>query len=176
MKMQCNSEEILSELNKYKADVKNRLEDMVAMFARAVATSASSNTPLGSQASIEAGESGESKAAENYYNLYKQRNREYGIPISAGYHQGAWRYSSSGNLTFQPSIVDPLDVADNAYSVANIKYNLGEKFFIAATGPVGGPFDVNSNSATEKIVNPTIDEIMQVYQFDLKRYFDSAII
>ena len=171
-----NAHAVLDSLQEYKRETRKRLEEMVAMFAYHVAQSAISNTPRGDQDSLDAGALALTKETEAYYKIYTKRTEKTGIPTAVGYHQGAWGYSSDSTFSVERRIKNPSDAADDVYSYADSRYQLGDTFYIGAASPNylgGGPF-TEEMEANERIIQPTVSDILNVYQMDLKRFFDNA--
>ena len=143
----------LESLKKAHAKIVRRLENMVRGFAYEFAMTAVSNTPLGDD--------------KKYFKLYQRRT--YLQPI-AGFAQGSWQYSESGNLPQQ-------DIYSGSAALAGIEsklasYKLGASFTIGNTGP----YIINlehgySDKAPEGISGPTIGQVMAAHKINLLRYY-----
>lgn len=143
----------LESLKKAHAEIVRRMENMVRGFAYEFAVTAVGNTPLGDD--------------EKYAALYQRRT--YLQPI-AGFAQGSWQYSESGNLQEQ-------DTYSGSEALSKIRsglagYKLGESFVIGNTGPyITSLNNGSSDQAPDGITGPTIDQVMSAYKINLVRYY-----
>lgn len=163
--LEVKAENTLASLEKIKAEIKARLENMVGSFAEQVALAASSETPIGDAESIQTN--------KKYRNYYEMRQKYIGIPSAVGYHKGAWQYLSDGEtLVFKPVINSGLDAAEKVRLDAK-EYNLGESFSIAAIGPAYGLFVENPEhfSIDGDYIKNIENRIVGAYKVDLQQAY-----
>lgn len=155
----------LESLKKAHAEIVKRLENMVAGFAYEFVLALGNETPVGDDASI--------AIAGKYRNFYDTRQREFGIPMEAGYHAGSWQFSSDGNLQFTTMIVPVEGAANDAFNEAQAKYRLGQTFYIGANTPGMADLEGNSSKQTngDSISRPAIDKLMAIHRIKLSDYY-----
>lgn len=170
-----NADVVAKEIQEYKAEVERKLKGMVAMFAYQTAQIVQEQTPIGSASSLEAGDSGE-KPYDTYFALYQKRQREYGIDIDVGFHKGAITFSEDSNFEFNPDIQDDYAALNDVYEAAENRYQIGETFYIGASGPGYDFLDKKngakgSDQAPNGIVEPSLPRI---YAIDNKVNYDGT--
>lgn len=159
--IKVNIEEALKKLEETRKVLENKMKNMVAGFAYTVTNIASNNTPLGDP--------------EKFFGLYELREQTYGIDIKEGFHKGAWQYSETKGITFDPTVYGLGSARERAYTDARMQYKLGDNFYIAAKGPAYGAIEAGKSlQATKGIVGPSTEQIIQVAGINLKRYFEEG--
>jgi len=157
----CNIEEVQESLVKFRNELSDKLEGMVAGFASELARSVSEGTPTGNAGDLAEGLASGVGSAGRYAQYYKSRENELGIETAIGFHAGAWVYSEDGKYPFDSNIYTEEQVESNVLSDARSKYKLGETFYIAATGPA---FNIQIH----------MEDIQVAYSADFKRLFDKG--
>lgn len=181
MQVTNNADKVHESLSAYKEEVERKLKEMVAKFAYKIAEVASSNTPIGDQASIDIGAGGK-EPFKTYYDFYAGRYKEYQIPMKVGYHKGAWQHSESGDFRsfFNRRITEPSSAFNSVYNETVDSYNIGDTFYIGAIGPGFAALNgtdgsiPKSSQAPNGIMAPSISDIMVIYNSDIKHMFDNA--
>lgn len=180
MQVTNNADKVHESLNKYKEEIERKLKGMVATFAYKVTNIAVDNTPIGDRESLALGETGK-QPFKTYLDLYAGRQKKYGIPIQVGYHKNAWQYSESDNFIslFSPDISDYSYNAESVYNRVQDNYNIGDTFYIGASGPGFAALDgryesPSSQKAPNGIMAPSVSDIMVIYNSDIKHMFDNA--
>lgn len=161
------SEQLQKQLEEFSVTFKRKLENMVEEFAVEVAKTASNQTPIGNETDL-------MKGSGSYWNYYKTRRDNFGLPIEVGYHKGAWGFSNTSNFSFQQKIESVMnmlnDVRNDAESVV-----LGRDFYIGAKGPGFYSLEHGSSAqAPDGIMAPTLAMIMQAQKADLQRFYDNG--
>jgi hypothetical protein len=148
-----------------------KLKNMVCGFAYEITLAASNATPIGDAESLAAGLGGAKFGPGNYARLYRGRFTALKIPTKVGYHKGAWQYSETNVLAFKPEIIAKPE--DAAKAKAESDYKLGDRFFIAATGPGFEMLEIEhkSTQAPNGIIEPTKEAIQVAYKVQLPRYY-----
>jgi hypothetical protein len=164
--IKIETEELSNGLTKYIAEMKRKLEAAVAGFAYEASFILVSNTPIGDDLLIAINAS--------YRNYYQDRMNNYGLPMQAGFHKGAWKYTES-SPSFTTSINPYQGVPTNVQSSAGSSYNLGDKFYIAAKGPAFEVFELGSNKqAPNGVLQPSVAQIMKISSVTMQTYFDNG--
>lgn len=164
--IKVNIEEALKKLEESRKVLENKMKNMVAGFAYTVTNIASNNTPLGDP--------------EKFFGLYELREQTYGIDIKEGFHKGAWQYSETKGITFDPTVYGLGSARERAYADARMQYKLGDNFYIGASGPAYGALEAavrgqgGSMQAPQGIMQPSTEEIMQIAGINLKKYFEEG--
>lgn len=174
-----NANEVAKEILDYKTEVERKLRGMVSMFAYAATRAIQEKTPIGDQASIDAGEIAANGPQKAYYELYSKRNDRFGIgggdDIEVGFHRGAFGYSESGNFQFVPVVMDELTAAEDLQMDVEAYYAIGDKFFIGAEGPGYSALEAGSSEqAPDGISGPAMQVISDIYRMDMKTYYDAS--
>ena len=159
--IKVNIEEALKKLEESRKVLENKMKNMVAGFAYTVTNIASNNTPLGDP--------------EKFFGLYELREQTYGIDIKEGFHKGAWQYSETKGITFDPTVYGLGSARERAYADARMQYKLGDNFYISASGPGYSMIEAGrSMQAPQGIMSPSTEQIMQVAGINLKKYFEEG--
>lgn len=146
--------------------MKRKLEAAVAGFAYEASYILVENTPIGDDLLI--------ATNANYRSYYQDRLNTHGIPMQSGFHRGAWEYTET-RPTFTTSINPSQGVPNDVYSSASSYYSLGNKFYIAATGPAFEEFEQGKNrQAPNGILQPSVAQIMQISSVTMQGYFDNG--
>jgi len=166
MRTTCNADEISEQLAKLALDVEKRMENMVRQFSYGVASSAIDYTPLGD--------------AETNAGLYQQRQQIWGLKPEEGYARGSWQVALDGTLDKQElygqgSGATALGAVDTHLR----NYKLGEDILIGnpahyigiLEGLTGKP---SSKWATQGIMKPATDKIMNIYALKLDDYYNAG--
>ena len=157
-----NSDQIYKEILKYKAEVKRKLEAMVRGFALDIVRIAIKHTPLGD--------------AKQYPLWYQRRYSADSrfLPVE-GFAQGSWQIQYRDSFPWQFNFAPDQDITAlmNA-SLSSEQYKLGKDIWVGNAGPYIGVLESGRGSmqAPQGIMQPTLNEIMQVYQLNLKQYYD----
>jgi hypothetical protein len=168
-----NVEAVAKQLQEYRKTMERKLTNMVAGFAENVALAATDATPVGNAGDLAQGLANNSGSAGSYAQLYLMRSEQTGIAPEVGFHAGAWRYSASMNLVFDPNIYAPEQAISEVLTDARASYKVGQTFYIGASGPGYGELNQGSSwQAPNGIVAPAMQQIQAVYSADLKRYYD----
>lgn len=152
----ANTDELLKSLELAKLEITRRLKQMVVGFATNVAVSASNNTPVGNQIDID--------RPGRYRTYYEQRLTDYGLPMEAGYHQGAWQYSENGDFVMYRDITSQSAMQNDVENEAEASYKLGDKIYIGAEGP-------GYEMLLPRIDQPATDAIVSAYQSNIQRHY-----
>lgn len=164
--IKIETEELSNGLEKYIAEMKRKLEAAVAGFAYEASFILVSNTPIGDDLLIATNAS--------YRNYYQDRMNNYGLPMQAGFHKGAWEYTES-SPSFTTSINPYQGVPNGVYSSAGSSYSLGDKFYIAAKGPAFEVFELGKNDqAPNGVLQPSVAQIMKISSVTMQKYFDNG--
>ena len=172
-------------LRKAQTEIKRKLERMVSKFSEELTRQASMSTPVGDADKIAEGLaediSSNGKVTGNtrnkYYNYYASRflNKDLQIEIAPGFHSGAWVYSPDQNIEFDSRIFETEEASYEALQSAESMYNLGETFYVGATGPGFEQLEQGySHKAPNGIMQPTLDAVELLYQMDMKRIYEGA--
>ena len=160
------TDELSKGLLAYIAEMQRKLEAMVAGFAYEASFILVENTPIGDDLLIAVNAS--------YRSYYQDRLNIHKIPMKAGFHKGAWEYTES-SPTFTTSINPYQNVPNDVKSSASSSYNLGDKFYIAASGPAFEAFELGANRQVPNgVLQPSVAQIMKISAVDMKRYFDNG--
>lgn len=160
------TDEMSKGLLAYIAEMQRKLEALVSGFAYEASYILVENTPIGDDVLISSNAS--------YRRYYEIRQMNYGLPVEAGYHKGAWEYTET-SPRFTTSINPHQGVPNDVLSSASSSYSLGDKFYIAASGPAFEEFELGKNSQSPNgILQPSVSQIMQISAVDMKRYFDNG--
>lgn len=157
-------------LEKAKLKLKEKLEYMVASFARDVTAAASQSTPIGDAEALQ--------NRPSYRNFYLQRAKPvsqggYGIDAEVGFHAGAWVYSDDTSLAFDSNIYTNEEAEGKAFADAKSGYQLGETFYIVGQGPAFIELENGlSPKAPNGIIKPTEQVIESTYRVNLKSAYD----
>jgi hypothetical protein len=156
-------------VDQFKSYATRKLKNVVLELALSIARNAYTLTPIGDDAKIERGAKGVSGKDAMYYWLYEYRNEDLGLPMQAGYHAGAWRYSESRTPEFKPEIRDMEKMLSDLKADFKANFTLGETFFIGAAGPAYKLFE--TGVIGQPITKPTIDLVMMTYKIDLQQAY-----
>lgn len=152
-----------ADLDKHIKEMTAKLEGMVARAASKLAAVASDNTPIGDPEALE--------ERPSYRSYYEQRFQKYGIAVEVGFHAGAWVYTET-SAKFDSNIYEAESVEPNSYKDASTSYQLGETFYIAASGPGYRMLENGySAKAPQGISKPTVEQIIDIYKMNLQSYY-----
>ena len=165
-----NVDSLVRQLEDFHKETTRKLERMVEEFSESFAEEAIFNTPVGDK--------------EKYGFLYQIRARIYGWSEDPGLARGNWNFDSgtSTSFSFDRNANDPtgsLSMSRINSQVGN--YKLGQTVWLVNPTPyiykdgVMGGMSLESGyskQAPEGITKPTIDYIINVYQFDFKNVYD----
>lgn len=166
MKVTCNADELIKQLESLTVDVENRMKNMVRQFSYGVASSAVDYTPLGD--------------ATKYPALYEQRQQIWGLRPEEGYARGSWQVSLDGTLDRQELYgVGSGDTALGAVNTHLMNYKLGEDILIGNPAHYIGNLEglggiPSSPQAPQGIMKPATDKIMSIYAIRLDDYYNSG--
>ena len=172
-----NADEVAKEILDYKTEVERKLRGMVSMFAYAATRAIQEKTPIGDQASIDAGEIATEGPQRDYYISYQDRknNPNIGIDTKVGFHRGAYEYSETGNFQFSPEITEEYAAAEDLQNSVDARYAIGDKFYIGAEGPGYSALEAGSSEqAPDGISGPAMQVISDIYRMDMKTYYDAS--
>ena len=173
-----NADEVAKEILDYKTEVERKLRGMVSMFAYAATRAIQEKTPIGDQASIDAGKIATEGPQRDYYISYRDRknNPNIGIDTKVGFHRGAYEYSETGNFQFSPEITEEYAAAEALQNSVDARYAIGDKFYIGAEGPGYHALDKEASSAQapDGISGPAMQVISDIYRMDMKTYYDAS--
>lgn len=160
MRITANIDALQKSLEEAKKEINKKLEGMVKKFSYWVTVSATNYTPLGD--------------SNKFADLYKLREKNYGLKPEEGFARGSWQISLDGTLDTQE--LYGIGSANAAIDVAIINlmnYSLGETVLIGNTGPYVQKLEDNYSKQTngQGIVQPTMEMITRVYQLDLDSYY-----
>jgi hypothetical protein len=151
------------EVEKFRANATRKMSNLVLEFTIRLANLAYENTPMGDDDRIYAGaKAGATDADRQYTRLYANRLAQYGIPMEAGYHAGAYVYSKSKIPALVPEIKDKPEMLADIKRAFNASYKAGDVFYLAAKGPAYKYF-INGEIADSSVI-PNINTIMQAYR------------
>jgi hypothetical protein len=164
MRISADAKPVVDSLEKIKANIAEKLKNMVVKTSGALVTIASDNTPVGDQDRIDQGGA--------YAEAYFQRQDMYGIDPTVGFHSGAWVVRSKPDSDFDPTIYEQEETVGEAYQSAKSIYNIGEDIYIVGKGPAYQFLETGgSPKAPMGIVQPTIDQIVDVFRVNVKSYY-----
>ena len=152
-----NADQVAKDLEQYTVELRQKLIGMIAGFAGDVALQAALSTPRASEEYV-----------ESHRTLYAQRKLTYGIDESPGYHQGSWKFSD-GNFVPSSEINSPAEVEYAARTEAEVAYQVGEDFYIAAVDTPNMPYLANRDDIAGKV---TEAGVLASYASNLKLHFD----
>lgn len=161
----ANFAEVAASLRKAKEEIDRRLENMVKKFAYHVVLVAVENTPYGS--------------LEKYFEYYQRRTTDpswqsYGLNPEPGFARGSWQANTTGSFAFQENYgSNSGDVAANTVMPSLVGYKLGQAIYISNVGPYIQSLEngASKEQAPMGIMQPTIDQIINVLQADLVRFY-----
>lgn len=160
----ADTSKLEKQLAEYKAEVERKLKYMVAGFAMEITAVASAETPVGDADAL--------INRASYRGFYEQRQKDYGINMEIGFHAGAWVYSESNQLMFDPTIYSNEEAEGNVFATAKSNYKLGDTFYIMASGPGYSLLnDGYSPKAPDGIIAPSMQAITTMYSIQLKDYY-----
>ncbi len=156
----ADTKPVVDSIRAAQADIKKRLEMLVANFAANAAELASSNTPVVNQENI--GPEGRMRK------LYEARLKRWDIPIEIGFHAGSWKYREDIGLILDPNIYAEEEVEGQVRADAKSRYQLGDTFYIQAVGPAMQKLDQGySPQAPMGIMQPTLEGIMSTFGINI---------
>lgn len=166
MRIVCDIDTVLNELNAYHKETIARSKFMLGEFAYKVTWAASKETPVGDQARIDLG-------FGEYWHYYQIRKAEYGIDDEAGFHAGAWKFSRTPNFQFDPTIYTDDEAAGRVRQDFKGEFAPNRRiFYIGARGPGYAALeDGYSMKAPIGITVPTMQLIQDVISVDLAADF-----
>ena len=165
-----NVDALVRQLEDLHKETTRKLERMVEEFAEAFAEEAIFNTPVGDK--------------ETYANLYQIRARIYGWSEDPGLARGNWNFDSGAytSFSFDRNANDPTGSLSMSRVNSQVsEYKLGQTIwlvnptpYVYKDGVMGGQSLESgySKQAPNGITAPTIDYIVNVYQYNFKTVFD----
>lgn len=160
MKIKADTTALEMSLMKAAGTIALRLKQMVTEFSYEFTVIAIGNTPLGD--------------AETYVELYKARQAKYGLDPTEGFTQGSWQVDYDSNI--QPQYLYSGSDAAKAVKINLMNYNLGQKVYIANTGPYIVALENGySDQASDGIMKPTMEQVLSSYKIDLKRHYSKPL-
>lgn len=175
MRVKTNAKEVVSFLQKYRQEVKRKLEGMVINFSYNVSVGAVDITPFNSD-------------SEKFAGLYKLRYSITGMHPLPGKAKGGWvmtmnkpfsahRYGSFARDEFAGNIKDQLDfdsesykLGDTVYIQNNVPYVLTDNWFRPGMKSLENGY---SKQAPNGIIGPVM-QLANVLKQDLKRMYDQS--
>ena len=172
MKIHSNIEEYSKQFQKYKSEVQRKLKGMVELFSINITLAAINNTPYGTM--------------NNWYN--SDVRAEYQLEPFPGHARGGWIVglnsfdtSSLGDRAESPGDSTAGELAESHLQ----SYVLGQDIYIGNNIPYvnakGFPNEWNgsleggySSQAPSGIITPTLDLVFNVFQINLKEYYDES--
>lgn len=151
-----NGDDVAKSLQNYTEVLEKKLQHMIAGFAGDVAVQAALSTPVASDQYV-----------QSHQVLYKQRLDAFGIPMSAGFHQGSWQYAE-GELVLDPAIKSVDMVQNQTEGEALASYKLGDTFYIGSIAP-NIAYLANRDGIQGKV---TEAGVLAAYASDIKLHFD----
>lgn len=161
VRVTSNTDSLLRSLEEAKRTITGKLEGMVVNFSVDMATVASDATPVGDEMSMQPVSEGGNRKYRAYY---EQRQRETGLPIEPGFHQGAWEF---GMPSFKPIIYETSGMLNDIENEAESRYKLGDTVVIGATGP-------GYSDLFPRIEAANIGSIIQAYTSNFQGYYDKS--
>ena len=149
-------------LQKFIETAERKLKNVAKGFAYEFSVFAVGNTPLGN--------------ADTYMNLYLRRYFTEGLEPEEGFARGAWQVSFDGSL----SAIERYGQSSGDEATASIKmelngYKLGQTITIGNYGPYIMDLQQGySPQAPEGISKPTIDQVLQAYLINVKKYYEAG--
>ena len=177
MKISCNTNALLQQLQEFHKDAVKRMENMVEIFSYKIAWQAIENTPYGDSAS--------------YSKLYHRLSRLKYMQPFEGSAKGGWGiWMNNYSREMVPLRADS-ENATNTKSFAehdSKQYKLGDTVFIVNSVPYvstdgwsypnyrnGDPVRSLESGASDQapngIMQPTLDSILGVYQLQLNEFY-----
>lgn len=159
-------------LQKFIETAERKLKNVAKGFAYEFSVFAVGNTPLGEE---------QDGPDSTYFNLYQFRTtrkdwQSYGLEPKEGFARGAWQVSFDGSLEAQSNYgqTSGSTALVSIDSTLN-RYKLGQTITIGNYGPYIR--DLNngySEKAPEGISKPTIDQVLQAYLINVKKYYEAG--
>ena len=163
MRISSNVKEVIADLKKIAEDNRERLTYMVITAASDIASIASDETPI-------APVDWENRAW--YVDTYAKRLEQHQIEKKPGFHKGAWVYSPYPSFDLEREIQPFENVGGQVTADMNYAYNLGDGFYIGAKGPgFAGIESGYSPNAPQGVMQPTVDQIVELYKVNLAMYY-----
>lgn len=159
MFIDSNLKQLAEEIEKYKLEVKRKLENMVRGFTAELTFKAIAATPLGN--------------AAQYPRMYANRNPSW-LPNKEGFARGSWQASLSSSPGIQN--ISGRSSGSDAYSQAQaymLQYSLGQTVYIINKGPYIAALETGySPQASQGIMSQL--QAPQIYAINLQTYFDKG--
>ena len=167
MKIKASTTDLEMSLMKAAGTIALRLKQMVVGFSYEFTVTAIQNTPLGDA----------SPEPNGYLSLYIKRYNETGLSPIEGFARGSWQVDFDNNIQMQSLYgANSGSVAGSAAKISLMNYNLGQKVYIANTGPyIVNLENGSSGQAPEGISKPTLTQVMDSYKIDLKRHYSKVL-
>jgi hypothetical protein len=141
---------------KFRKNATRKMKTAIEKFSLNVAQILVNNTPIGSPERLE--------TDRGYRRLYERRASHYGIVPEVGFHKGAWVYSETKNPQFNPEIRPESTVISEFRSNFRANYEIGDTFYVAATGPAFKYFQIGfSESFGGGVAAPSLNQIAMIY-------------
>jgi len=151
------------EMPKFRKNATRKIKGMVLALAMNVASYMSENTPIGDEKRI--------NSPGKYRQMYEARYDKYRLPMQAGYHAGAYRFSESNIPEFKQgaAITEYKDMLSVVQKEFMSNYTIGDVFYIGAKGPAYKFFEQGAfDSAPDGVIKPTLQQVMATYKFDMQ--------
>lgn len=178
--LNVNVDDTLADLLRYKEEVERKLKGMVEKFSYNIATFAINTTPYGSTTYTDS--TGNTQINDFYY---LENRADAGLFPAPGHAKGGWIVALNhaptdiGQRTEEPSASDvkarasatlgQFKLGDTIYIVNNVPYVSQTGMFEDEFGALNAGY---SKQAPRGISEPTFEEIMNVYNLDLVRYYE----
>lgn len=169
-----NTDEIAKQLEEYSKEVERKLRNMVKSFVYEVTVKVIDNTPYGD--------------SEKYSYFYNIPTRLQFLPATEGTAKGGWFVGINEDYSMSfPSQASSKEADEIKYraKAGTTYYKLGDTVYIANSVPYvansgwtwrqfGALEDGYSDQAPNGIMKPTIADVQNSIESDLKRYYDEG--
>ena len=159
MFIEANLKQLAEEIEKYKFEVKRKLENMVRGFTTELTFKAIAATPLGN--------------AAKYPAMYANRAPSW-LPQEEGFARGSWQASLSSSPGIQN--IPGRSSGSDAYSLAQAymqQYSLGQTVYIINKGPYIAALNAGDSPQASQGIMSQI-QAPQIYAINLQTYFDKG--
>lgn len=164
MRVQVNTADVLEDIKRYKKEIERKLKAAMSVYIYQAVLIASENTPLGD--------------AERWMSLYDYRQRNFGLKPEEGFARGSWQVNERGNFSQKEiyGISSGVIAAQDAEEYVLNNYTIGDTIYVGNTGPYIMKLENNYSAQTDGqgIIQPTIDEVMAMYNTSFKYIFVKA--
>lgn len=169
MKIKADTTDLEMSLMKAAGTIALRLKQMVTGFSYEFTVTAIGNTPLGDASPEKDG---------GHLSWYIKRYNETGLAPIEGFARGSWQVDFDGKIQTQKPLygVNSGQVAGSAAKISLMNYTLGQRVYIANTGPYIVALENGySDQASEGIMKPTMEQVLSSYKIDLKRHYSKPL-